>query len=546
MKIKIISDFLDKVIESNFKNSLCRSTYLYNELFISLYSWNKFILYGLFLKSNKLIINKYSWVNNKIWKVLLVIIKKYERFFITFLRDGRKSLSNIWTESEFINIFDRNELSFDDISKNLDFTFLDDYSYRRKIQNEFSFEKSILYIDHSDYECSRCCWPKNSFNTFKDFFADIKDVNFFPEIEFKKRDHIYTNITEYESITVWWNEKVSEILATKELFDDYEIINFNKTCISVIMGDDIESIFKSNNFDLEKIIYTDQNIDSWYKAIINFIKNININVWDITKNNKIIFFWLNKNKNTFEIIQFLKNYFDIVVDKVLIPNINTKDLESIMNHNLWVFFIWREVKAQNIFKLYPFDQIESSVPYWITKIKELFKQIFISLWKDWNISKLERILEKSINDHLYLYRKSKNYQLWFIIYDFHVQQFLKDNFRWVPVLSFLCDMWFKLNFYIYLNNDKYKQDLLDLQKLGFNIIESNKKEDLEKFIISKNINCYYSEVVNDKRILSKNKIQFSIWDFEYGIDWFYRTFERLIKKCERQEYFESKLWYYLQ
>jgi len=49
----------------------------------------------------------------------------------------------------------------------------------------------------------------------------------------------------------------------------------------------------------------------------------------------------------------------------------------------------------------------------------------------------------------------------------------------------------------------------DFRKEGFHIIISNKKEDLDNFIKS-DINCFYSEIANDKRILDSNKEQFSV------------------------------------
>lgn len=548
-----IEDIILKILNINFPNYVIKTTYLYNEFFISVYSRDDFILFWISNKSSKIQVNKYKWDNTIIWKILLVLLSKYNKIFLSYLKNKQEKLFNLWDESEFINIYDKKDLDFKSIKEKLYFSFLDDYSYRRKNEMDFKIEeKSILDIYHSDFECSICCWPKDSFNNFPSYHNDIFDEKYFWSNKLYERLQLKTNITDYESITNWWNEKINEILQDKDLLEKYDLIALNKTCISVIMWDDITSVFKYNNIPEEKIFYTDQNTDSAYRVVINFLKNINVKILNSNKNNKIVFFWLNKNKNTFELIELLKNNFNIIVDKVLIPNINTEDLESIMNYNFWVFFTWREIKAQNIFKLYPLKQFESSVPYWTTKLKELLKQIFINMLVESYTLILEDVLDKYKNKYIDLYKKSKNYQIWFIIHDFHIKYFLKDNFRWVPIISMLNDMWFHLNFFIYSKNDKYKKDIFELNTKNdsdkihnFDILVSSSKKDLEQFITNEDINCYYSEISNDKRILDKNKIQFSVWDFEYWLDWFYRTFELLIKKCQKQEYGKFKLWYYL-
>lgn len=109
-------------------------------------------------------------------------------------------------------------------------------------------------------------------------------------------------------------------------------------------------------------------------------------------------------------------------------------------------------------------------------------------------------------------------------------------------------MWFHLKFFIYPTKEIYKKYIDEFNskndldyKNNFNIIVSNKKEDLDNFISNKKIQLYYSEIANDNRILSKNKEQFSIWDLEYGIEWFYRSFDLLIKKCEKVDYLNNLL-----
>jgi hypothetical protein len=36
--------------------------------------------------------------------------------------------------------------------------------------------------------------------------------------------------------------------------------------------------------------------------------------------------------------------------------------------------------------------------------------------------------------------------------------------------------------------------------------------------------------------LKRNKEIFSIGDLEYWIEWFYRTFQKLVKKCKKVDY----------
>ncbi len=46
-----------------------------------------------------------------------------------------------------------------------------------------------------------------------------------------------------------------------------------------------------------------------------------------------------------------------------------------MSYDYWVFFKWKEIKAQSIFKLYPINNFESNVPYSISENYNLYKNI---------------------------------------------------------------------------------------------------------------------------------------------------------------------------
>ena len=254
---------------------------------------------------------------------------------------------------------------------------------------------------------------------------------------------------------------------------------------------------------------------------------------------------MSKNRNTYEIMKLLKDNFWVEVEKVLIPNIKIDDLKSVMNYSVWVFFVWREVRAQNIFKLYPFSQLESSVPYGITHNKALLENIVEKVWQDDMKNKIYSLFEEYKKKNIKLFNKAKKFWIWFIIHDFHITQFLKDNFRWIPILTMLKDMWFHISFFVFNNKGRYEKDLEKLKESGFSTIISDDVWELDIYITDKNIHLYYSELSNDKRILSKNKQQFSIGDLEYGIEWFYRSFESLIKKCEKYSYYDAKLDYYL-
>ena len=59
---------------------------------------------------------------------------------------------------------------------------------------------------------------------------------------------------------------------------------------------------------------------------------------------------------------------------------------------------------------------------------------------------------------------------------------------------------------------------------------------MDKFFSKKDIQLFYSEISNDKRILSKNKATFSVRDFEYWLEWFFRSFRKLLKKAEKIDY----------
>jgi len=534
----ILCKILDNILLVNFKTY--KYTYLYWELLISLYdSSGDFVLFWLTYKFNKLVISKYNWKNLLNWKKLLVLLKKYELVFINLLKQLNKWLNKIWDELDFINIYDKEKLTYEDIEEILKFTFIDDYTFRRRAELDFTFEqKKILSIYHSDFECSKCSGPIEGFTNFPNFRDWLLDKKYFKK-EKRKYIELFTYITDYESISIWWNKKINEILSNKKIINNYDLITINKTCISVIMWDDIKSVLKQNNIPLNKTLYTDQNIDSWYKAIINYLKNISFKK-DRQKNNKIVFFWLNKNKNTFEIVNFLKNNFNIEVWNILIPNINKDDLKELFKYKFAVFFRWKELKIQKIFELYPIDNLISKVPYSLENNYIFLKKILEKFWENNKVFELDSIFMSYKDKYNYLFLKSKKYKIWFIIADFHIDKFLKDNFRWVDILEMLKDMWFNISFFIY----NYKNNLTNLERFkskfkDIDLIFSNKLLELDEFLSSDDISLYYSEVNNDKRILEKNKEIFSIWDLEYWIDWFFRNFQKLIKKCEKVDYYKN-------
>lgn len=58
-------NFVEKLLSSNLDNSPYKYVYLYGELFISIFKDKEFVLFWLVNKSGNLIINKYSWWNEK-------------------------------------------------------------------------------------------------------------------------------------------------------------------------------------------------------------------------------------------------------------------------------------------------------------------------------------------------------------------------------------------------------------------------------------------------------------------------------------------------
>lgn len=531
-----ITNALEKIFEKNFWSWLYKYTYLYNELFISIAKNNDFSFFWITYKFDKIHINSYRNSEIKNNKLLIVLLKKYEKIFINIIKEQNKKLSTIWEETDFINIYDNKELSYNDVKKILSFSFLDDYSYRRKIQNDFHFEdQKILDIYHSDFECSKCNWPKDTFTNFSDYNKK-GDEKYFKINKRNKTDFLFTNISEYESIAIWWNEKINEILQDKKLIKNYDLISLNKTCISVIMWDDIESIFKYNKISPKKIFYTDQNIDSPYKTVINYLKNIDLK--EAKKTQELLFFWLNKNKNTYELVSFLKENFSIIVWNTLLPNISKSDLEMLLDYKLLVFFKWREIKAQNIFKLYPVDNFETLIPYWIKKLREFTQNILEKYNKLDKISIFDVLVSNYKQKYNDLYIQSSKIQVWFVVSDFNIKYFIQDNLRWVPILSMLWDMWFILKFFIFPQS-KIDYYLNEFKNLNYDYTVSDKEEDLENFLRNQNIQLYYSEISNDQRILSLNKQLFSVWDLEYWIEWFYRSFQLLIKKSNISDYFKN-------
>lgn len=526
-----------KIFNTNLDKFSVKTTYLYNELFISVFDNESFVFLWLSYKAEKIVLNKYKYSNIYIFKIIEVLISKYEDVFKTYLKFKQNNIFNIWDESEFINIYDNKQFWYEQIKNNLDFSFTDDYSYRRKIQNQFKFEGlKILDIYHSDFECSKCSWEKDAFSIFPDYDT-IVDEKYFPNNN-TQPDFLCTNITDYESITIWWNEKINEIISNKELLDKYDMLYLNKTCISVIMWDDIESIFKYNNIPKEKIFYTDQNTDSPYRTVINYLKNIELNN-NIIKNEKLVFFWLNKTKNTFDLLKTLKTYFNIEVGNILLPSINIDDLKNILSYKHAIFFSWREQKAQNLFKLFPIENTKITIPYWLKNIHEFYYQILKIYNKENEIYLIDRLIDNYKLENKELFLQTKNKNVLFIIYYHQLKDFIIDNFRGINMLWMLTDMWFKINFFVYLNWNS--QTLINNFINTFPEINIDFWDDLnqlEKFY-ENNIDLVYSEISNDKRIIDKNKIQITPKDFEYWLEGFFNTHNLLAKKLIKLNYINN-------
>jgi len=107
------------------------------------------------------------------------------------------------------------------------------------------------------------------------------------------------------------------------------------------------------------------------------------------------------------------------------------------------------------------------------------------------------------------------------------------------MLWMLTDMWFKINFFVYLNWNS--QTLINNFINIFPEINIDFWDDLnqlEKFY-ENNIDLVYSEISNDKRIIDKNKIQITPKDFEYWLEGFFNTHNLLAKKLIKLNYINN-------
>ncbi len=550
-----INNFFNKLLklDKNTILSLEEVCFNKNNLKLKIFHKYKFILENIYIKPSKekninFIYNGNSYELIQITKFInkKYKTKKYNVFLLLIL----KNLINtpLKSSNHFNQLINWNKnypfLSFllwnihEWISNNtykeiMWFNFLEDYLAKRNERDSIDIRASVCSIKHAEEECTHCnimwflSWDTNDFyNLWNNFKIDYS----FYKTKIKYRYDVYsTFINEHETI-VWWSTwKVEEILNHINE-KNYDYIHINLCCLPTIIWDDLKSIVKryKKHFSIP-IIFTDQSVLDPYKILKWLLNNLDIK-WKEIKKDTCMLIWFPHNKWLYELKSILKRFWVNVID-ILLPIIDINTLNKIKNvEKLVIIDTWRWKDAIKLFENLDKESFRVISPFGFFESIDFLKSILKKFKKD---SLLESFLKKKINKFIKL-KENNNFSLWFILLPSNLKSFL-GKFRWLRILNILLDMWFKINIFYYIDNkSNYINELQQLFQRNiwnnlWTIIFSNKKIDLEDFIKKENIDIYYSEISNDNRILKYGKTIFSTNIFEPGIEWAFRSFEKLLK-----------------
>ena len=446
-------------------------------------------------------------------------------------------------------------------------TFMLNYSLLERItQVKLGGDKSV-FLRCGDVECNNMYHP---FNFFDSFFMFNTYGRYVPQME-----HIFQNdrgqlearikggrlfrdiVSRFAAIEAKENDIILGFDA--KVYDILDKLTVGKTgvplfilcsCISKVIGSDIDSLARKVNRKNSALIVCDQNIGcAWGQdlalgMLINPLKNYKAHT-ERTKRINLIGF--EKDQALDELVSLLNNFFKIELNLVFLPEVDLCSLNSYYRAGLQVL---NRVDAYDkafhgVFRKLKIDTIELAPPYgmkrsldWIKSIANFFKTPAAKnkSWKDY--------YDHKAAEWLRLTQEAGRFRLGLIISEEDVE-FLADPQKYpfgIPLLFCLEEMGFALDI-LFTSGDDFednKKRILELlenkQKHKVELLNNN--DGLEEWIGAQGRDCIYSDIRDDARIMASGKTAFSFFIFERGFEGALRTLKELLRLC-RITYFRK-------
>ncbi|MDD4530872.1 MAG: nitrogenase component 1, partial [Candidatus Gracilibacteria bacterium] len=313
-------------------------------------------------------------------------------------------------------------------------------------------------------------------------------------------------------------------------------------CMPIMIGDNSKVIIDENKKDFDMpLIYVDQTPDYSFKKLENILQNLD------SKNGK-------KDKNLCTILGYPLSKSLLELENLLkkleiklnytFPLVEIDKLKKISESNLTIFVdAGRNEKINELFDNLPLDIKKEKLPYGINNSINFLRNLVANFNLDAKKTKLlEKYIEKSKKEFVKRKQELAKINLGFVLISNHLNEFL-GNFRGVELIDFIKEVGFGgVHIFYYLDkNSEHKKEIEQKIKKDFggyknlNITFGDTKKDLDAFLDKKEVALYYSEIFNDKRVLDKGKMQFSLDCFEPSLDGFLRTIDNLIKLSKISE-----------
>lgn len=453
----------------------------------------------------------------------------------------------------------------------------------RNLDQSLEFNLGEIEIQHSERECLWISPELASekifkfFNFPKEHYNHKYDKLFYLTKE-EKEKYIwkkkiiqipeFTDLNEDDIIMWKWTEKLENTI-NNSLNDvtknNIKMLSFNCCCVPRIVWDDVYSVLHraKNKTEIPFILQGQLEKTPFEQKVIlleSYLSKINSDKIKIKKNS-ISLFWYHENKYLKLLNDILiKNW--IKINSIFIPTIDVRLLPLLFQSELFVFS--PNKFSEEIFE-YPFKAmwikyVSPSFPYWKENTKKWFDVILNQLWLKYEVSKNEKDIISNYDKKI-KYVKEKKYRVWIVcVWKKEVLKFTNpDYMNNVDIISFLEEMWFWIDFYIYNNfsdyieiNNEEKYSLNDWDKIEITkIIEEkihNKKDlkiiffgeekEMYKLLNKEKPDLLYSDIYYDDRISYLGINQFNVRNFYLWYYWALDTINELIKLIE-MSYFKN-------
>ncbi|MFA5115970.1 MAG: nitrogenase component 1 [Candidatus Omnitrophota bacterium] len=315
------------------------------------------------------------------------------------------------------------------------------------------------------------------------------------------------------------------------------------SCISKVIGSDLDSLVKRINRKNGARIICDQNIGcAWgQELVLNLLSGYLSDEKSREGHGKRInLVGFEKDHALEELTGLLRSFFGIELNMVFLPEVDLRSLGSYYNARLQVLNpVEIYAKAyRRVFRKMGIGSVEPPAPYgmkrstaWIRSIAGFFKTRADKnkSWKEYYNRKLARWDE--------LVREARKFRLGLVVGDEDAALLVSpEKYPFgIPLLKCLEEMGFGLNI-LFTSSEGFEENkkrIMDLfEHKGRHKVELlNDKQGLEKWIAGEGGDCIYSDIREDARIMSSGKSSFSLFIFERGIEGAVRTLEELLRLC---------------